>query len=294
MRGSGHRHFAQTEDLPLSLKCMFNGRAHYTIGRAEFSVDDGGFMIVNEGEPYTIEIASPTRVDSFIFWFPHGWAEEIAQALTTDAGAQLDDPQRRTGPVDFFSRYIPNDKVIIPRAREVRGAFTSDEAIQDSWLEERLRELLAAMLQMERGFSNRRTSLTSVRASTREELFRRLHRGRDFLHAYASDGVSLAEAARAACLSPFHFLRSFKQAFGLTPHQYLTHCRLERAKFLLARTELSVTDICFDAGFISVGSFVTLFHRQTGMPPRTWRGRHAHPGSAQNSRIREVFLTSRR
>lgn len=291
MRGRGHRHFAQTEGLPLSLKCMFNGRARYTIGRAEFCVDDGGFMIVNEGEPYTIGIASPTPVESFIFWFPQGWAEEVAQTLATGPDAQLDDPQRiARGSVEFFPRYIPHEDVIMPRVRELRSAYKSGEGIHDSWMEERLRELLAAMLQMERNFGTAAMSLTSARASTREELSRRLHRGRDFLHAHASDGVSLAEAARVACLSPFHFLRSFKQAFGVTPHQYLTRCRIERAKFLLACTGLPVTDICFDAGFLSVGSFVTLFHRQTGMTPRMWRAEHA---TGENRKIREVFLTAR-
>ena len=291
--GRGHTHFAQTDGLPLSLKCMFNGRARYTVGRAEFCVDDRGFMIVNEGQPYTIEIASPTQVESFIFWFPRGWAEEVASSLERTARAQLHDPDGggRCG-VEFFTRYIANEEAVMPRVRRILASYKSGCAQDDGWLEERLRDLLAAMLQKERGAARDIASISAARSATREELWRRLHRGRDFIHANSSAEIGLSEAARAACLSPYHFLRSFREAFGVTPHQFLTRCRIERAKFLLERTEVSITDVCFDAGFVSVGSFTTLFHRITGVPPRIWRAQHSR-SAALNRKIREVFLSCR-
>src|SRR6266576_5465491 len=79
--GRGHSYFAQTPGLPLSLKCMFNGRALYRIPRAEFAVDDGGYLILNNQQPYSIEIASPTRVETFVLWFPRGWAEEVLGSM---------------------------------------------------------------------------------------------------------------------------------------------------------------------------------------------------------------------
>jgi len=81
----------------------------------------------------------------------------------------------------------------------------------------------------------------------------------------------LSDVARAACLSPYHFHRSFTVAFGKTPHQYLTAHRLERAAQLLRRTPMSVTQICFDSGFESLGSFSSLFRRNFGTSPREFR-----------------------
>src|SRR3954447_23394320 len=118
MSGRGHSHFVRAEGLPLSLKCMFNGRARYRIGRAEFCVDDGGYMVVNRGQPYSLEIASPTKVETFILWFPNGWVKEVAHAFSAKTERLLCDPNDRgIGEAEFFERYIRNDSTVTPRVR---------------------------------------------------------------------------------------------------------------------------------------------------------------------------------
>ena len=112
--------------------------------------------------------------------------------------------------------------------------------------------------------------MPATRAATREELFRRVARGREFLHAEGLGRVRLADVARAACLSPFHFHRAFRQAFGKTPSRYVQELRLARAAQLLANG-VSVTETCFQVGFESVGSFSTLFYRYFGAPPSSRR-----------------------
>ena len=170
--------------------------------------------------------------------------------------------------------------------------FKGTQIIADDWLEEKLRELLAAMLASQRTLKREIGNLPAVRASTREELWRRVNRARDYLHAHLSGPVPLFEVAAAACLSPFHLLRVFRSAFGQTPHQYLNHCRLERAKFLLEKTAIPVTGICLECGFSSLGSFSALFQKQCGISPRAWRKKH-RVLTDENSNIREVFLRGR-
>jgi transcriptional regulator GlxA family with amidase domain len=75
-------------------------------------------------------------------------------------------------------------------------------------------------------------------------------------------------------MAPHHFLRTFKLAFHQTPHQYLTHLRLERAQSLLRHTDTPVTDICMDVGFESLGSFSWLFRRECGQSPSAFRSSH--------------------
>jgi AraC-like DNA-binding protein len=272
---------------------MFNGRALYRIPGREFSVDDRGYLILNNRQPYSIEIASPTRVETFVLWFPDGWAEEVLTSWNWPNDRLLDAAPENNGSANFFERYTPHDETVSPKVREIRAAFKTAQLIEDGWLEEKLRALLAAMLQTKKMVSRQMEAMPATRVSTRVELWRRVNRARDYLHAHLGSAIQLADVARAACLSPFHLLRTFQSAFRLTPHQYLNQCRLERAKFLLEKTHIPVTEICLDCGFNSLGSFSALFHRSCGMSPRQWRASRGMVAE-ENSKIREVYLTGPR
>ena len=107
-------------------------------------------------------------------------------------------------------------------------------------------------------------------------LSRHLLRVRDLIdRAYAED-LDVATLAASAAVSPAYFSRSFKAAFGETPHQYLMTRRMERAKALLRAGELTVTDVCFAVGFSSLGSFSTQFKRLVGESPSAYRERDGH------------------
>jgi AraC-like DNA-binding protein len=103
--------------------------------------------------------------------------------------------------------------------------------------------------------------------------FRRLCLARDML-ADASDlPVSIRDVANEIAMSPFHFIRQFEAVFGATPHQFRIQSRLERAKRLLALSDHSVTEICCEIGFSSLGSFSDLFARRVGASPSAYRRR---------------------
>jgi len=96
----------------------------------------------------------------------------------------------------------------------------------------------------------------------------------------ADEHVPLAHVAREARLSTGELIRRFAALFGETPHQYRLRERLDRAKRLLAWSEQSVTDVCMDVGFSSVGSFSAWFARCVGRAPSAYR-RHAKPRAAE-------------
>jgi len=99
-----------------------------------------------------------------------------------------------------------------------------------------------------------------------DDTFRRLCRGRDLLAAEYDSHVLLRQAAREACLSEFHFHRLFRAAFGETPHNFLTRLRMDRARQMLA-SERTVTEVCFEVGYESLGSFSTKFREHFGRSP---------------------------
>ena len=107
--------------------------------------------------------------------------------------------------------------------------------------------------------------------TTAPEVLERLDRARRFMDLCYDLPLDLDEISSHACFSRYHFLRLFRQAFNKTPHQYLTERRIERAKELLSANDLRVTDVCFEVGFQSLGSFSSLFHKSVGHAPVTFR-----------------------
>jgi len=101
----------------------------------------------------------------------------------------------------------------------------------------------------------------------------RLCDARELLCSAAEPGLPIEALAARVRVSPFHLSRQFAALFGVTPHQYRIAARLERAKQLLARGELSVTEVCLELGFSSLGSFSALFSARVGESPSAFQRR---------------------
>jgi AraC-like DNA-binding protein len=100
----------------------------------------------------------------------------------------------------------------------------------------------------------------------------RLCRARDRLRGDLEDPLTVDGIAAEAGMSTSHFIRRFAAVFGETPHQVRIRARLDRAKELLAAGERSVTDVCMEVGFSSLGSFSDSFARRVGVAPSVYGG----------------------
>ena len=107
-----------------------------------------------------------------------------------------------------------------------------------------------------------------------EDLNRRLLRARDAMDRAYAEPLDVRAVAAVAHISPAHFSRSFRDVFGETPHRYLQRRRVERAMFLLRETDRSVTDVCFDVAFSSLGTFSRTFRDIVGETPSAYRRGH--------------------
>jgi AraC-like DNA-binding protein len=107
-----------------------------------------------------------------------------------------------------------------------------------------------------------------------EDLNRRLLRARDAMDRSYAEPLDVRAVAAVAHISAAHFSRSYRAVFGETPHRYLQRRRVERSMFLLRETDRSVTDICFDVGFGSLGTFSRTFREIVGETPSGYRSGH--------------------
>jgi AraC-like DNA-binding protein len=105
------------------------------------------------------------------------------------------------------------------------------------------------------------------------EDFAHLRRARDLMDREYAQPLDVAALARVALMSPAHFSRQFHKAYGESPYSYLMTRRIERAKALLRRGDLSVTEVCMTVGCTSLGSFSTRFTELVGESPSAYRAR---------------------
>jgi AraC-like DNA-binding protein len=122
-------------------------------------------------------------------------------------------------------------------------------------------------------------------------LVRRLLRAKDRMDAASHEEWPVRRLARVSCVSEAHFARSFKEAFGVPPHRYLLTRRLERAKALLRDTDLSITEIAFQTGWQSLGTFGRTFRDVTGESPGELRARE-QAAPREFERVPACFLSA--
>jgi len=266
--GTGRQHDTGEVDGWLSIKMMLAGSAVWKTREREFTVDENSYLILNDRHRYRLRFDSATPVTSLVLFFERGLVEDALRCRTTPASNLLDEPAQRPAPAEFIERLETRASPLFSTLERFRRALASGVSLAES--EDWFLRLAARMVREERSAARAIGRLPGVRAATRQELFRRVLRGRDFLLSHTPERVTLPAAARAACLSPFHFHRAFTRAFGVTPHQMLTRHRLERAASMLAMGQ-QVTDVCLAVGFESLGSFSTLFRRNYGVSPRAFR-----------------------
>ena len=258
----------------LAVRWTRNGQRFFESGRTIFAVDDSGYVIFNGGRELSSTVESNTLVSCYCVSFAPNVAEQALRSMVTPADRLLEDPFReRYQPVQFFETMYRHNVSVSPLLRRLEIAVDNN-CEPHAWFEEQFQLLAARMLITHREVNREIDRLPLAKAATRLEVYKRILIARDYMEASLDRPISVGDIAGVACFSPFHFLRSFKQVFGETPHQYLTRRRIERAQDLLIQTDMSVTNICFAVGFESLGSFSSLFRRHSGVSPEGYRMRN--------------------
>jgi AraC-like DNA-binding protein len=273
----GRRHAVREFSGPLSIKTVVRGSAVWQAAAGRFELGPGRFLILNDGSPYSLTVESERPVETFCLFFQRGFVESARDAVQLAHAQLLDNPfEPPQGSIGFFERLHDDDPRLRARLAAMRLAV-GDGTATPEWLEQQLVATAFDLIALRGEVAREPGRLPAIKAATRAELYRRLVQGRQFLDESYREPLRLADAALAACLSPFHFHRLFREAFGETPHAYLTRRRLARAAQLLEFTGRSVLDICGEAGFQSLGAFSSLFRRRFGQSPRAYRSQHEQP-----------------
>jgi AraC family transcriptional regulator len=257
---------------PLSIKWMPAGWAVWRTRAGAYRVDPSSYLVLDHGSVYSLTIDTPEPRESFCPFFATGLVDGVHRALTAHAPALLDDPFDEAPAMTFAEHVRPADDYVTPQLHRMRDGVRRGLAAS-AWLDDQFAVLAERLLLAQQDVRRQIAGVPAARPATRAELYRRLCRGRDYLHASFGESPTLAAVAREACLAPHHFHRLFRRVFGRTPHDYVLDLRIARARTLLAETARTVSEICLDVGFESLGSFSSRFRREVGVSPTAFRRR---------------------
>lgn len=239
---------------------MITGSGRYRVNREPMTIDSSQYLLVDQDSRLSIRLPRPGVQPLFLFFH----TEKVRVAL---AKQQAD--------LCWLQRLHPMNAVLRERLQWLIqlgnncssfSALKADGMILDI-LQEFIRQALAAERESE--------ALPVTRRSTRIELFKRLSMAREYILANYSGPVSLDDMAETAMLNSQHFLRMFRECYGITPHQYVMDVRLTAARQLLINTKELVSAICRQTGFESLSSFSGLFRQRFGAAPSLYRKKYA-------------------
>jgi AraC family transcriptional regulator len=281
LQARARRHRVDGYAGPLSIKTVLDGRVAWIVGGRELVVDRSSFLILAAGERYSMNIDAARPVETCCAFFAAGFVERVALDATSALEGALAGPDRPAPALPYLSAlHGDRERALVGQvqslAKRCRGALAP------SGFEEEFLLLAERLLGFYREIGEQAGRLPALRRSTRQELFRRLLVGREYMHAHSSGPVSLDAVARAACVSRFHFHRGFTQCFRQTPHAYLTGLRLERAREMIVAGR-RVLDACVEVGFSSPSAFCRLFRARFGEAPSAVRRKFARSGKKARS-----------
>ena len=255
----------------LSVKCAFNGQEIYHTSKGKHSVDDNCYLILNYGQEYSGFIKSYVKVNSFSVFFENEFAKDILGSLVTPADKLLDDCfSIKIHPVEFIEKSYSHDNLISPYLFKIKRELECGNH-DPLFIEEYFHVLLEKLYLVHKNVRDEIVNLPFQKLSTKYELYRRLNLAKDYIDTVCNTNISLKKISSEACLCTHHFIRLFKQVFGISPYQYLIKKRLQNSIHLLLRTELPINIISNSIGFLNASSFTRVFKSRYSLSPEKYR-----------------------
>lgn len=255
----------------LSLKFAFGGSEYYTLDKMRYSVNDNSYLILNRDSIYESLINEEKPVETLTLNFTSEFVHDVFHSTFNTDEYLLDYPEVRDKiPVNFFQKLYPNDKKMRRKIEPLRNIINQPD-YDTKQVNEVLHTLLEYIFRTQLNESKQAELIESKKRSTKYEIYNRLHKAKDYINSNPGEKIDLELLAKVSFLSPHHLLRKFRSAFAITPHQYLTQVRLQKAKEMLINSPNPVTEICNDVGFESLSSFSMLFKKHFLQSPENYR-----------------------
>ncbi len=259
---------------PFSLFMNLSGSSRVIVDGQNINLSADTFCLVNKGQIYDLLLNGQGSTTTFNIHFGEQLFAEALHNLYHFDAQLLDHPLPEKGlTFQTFQKPKWKDGHLRQMIRILQRHYQKKE--RNNYQDDEEFALLVSILEMvliRSGQEMKRLQhISALKNSTKAELYKRLHLSLEYIHEYYRNTVSLDELSQIACMSKFHYLRSFKQAFFCSPHQYIMKIRLQKAEDLLISSNLTILEIADKIGFEEPNSFGRFFKKYHSCTPLTYR-----------------------
>ena len=244
----------------LTLKVVCSGTQSYQLNKKEFILQPDCFLMINKGTNFESRIESSNYVQAMSISFSTDFVNDMHRLLTSSTTYLLENVDSKIDPNYHFQETILALRSnLIFNLNHIK-TFISNDINDENLLEEYLHHTFLNFFEIyNQDIVMAEERLCCLKLHTKAEVIKRLNLAKDFIYCNYNDNITLSAIAKNSCLSVNHLLRTFKQAFGETPHQFLTKLRLKRANYLIKNSDTPLNVIVSTVGFECPSSFIRLY-----------------------------------
>jgi AraC-like DNA-binding protein len=251
----------------ISLKYVWSGEENYTLGAKSYQLHDNQFAVMNKFSECRVSINDKNTSTGICIDLDENYFSNVLYSLYYPNN--IDSLNTN---LNFFlteecftqGRHATGNLQVLLNSLMRLTETNSYMVYKDDFLKDMTSELIFSQEKIIREYNR----LSTVKISTRKELFARLLKAKDMMSESGMHSKTIKEIASAVCLSEFHFHHLFKKSFGITPLKFKTHKTIQHAIRLHAAENLSWTRIAFILGFPDIQTFSKVFKRVTGHSPK--------------------------
>ena len=263
-------YYYPNHESPYLFLANFEGVGNYHLNGRSIAISDRFFYLINAGDDLEIMFQRNQSRQTVIVMFASDLIREISDVTRLKTEQLLDNfGFTDTGLINVPAIPFEYSKIIRDYLSDLKLNGISCENGHDDFFYQIADSLFSHATKE----SDKLCKIPAIRKSTRQELYRRVLLGKTFMEDSLTNPVRLDKISNEACLNKFHFLKLFKAIYGISPHQYVTKLKLDKARQLLNAGKHSVVEVCQMIGFESQGSFTNLYKRHFGVAPSIHRTR---------------------
>lgn len=253
-----------------TIKFVFSGAENCEINKRKLSIYPDSFAVFNEGTHYHSKIDSITPVETLTVSFGKTFINDFHNTILSSDDILLDGQPISNKPI-FIESLYPFEGDIKYNMLHLKKQL--DKGLDNEMLiNEYMHHCLLNYYKIyHKEIVQKIDRLTFSKTKTREEVLRRLTLAKEYINSNYNQAITLEAVADHACLSVNHLMRTFKEAYEISPYQFLIQLRLNRAKNLLQTTSYSLTEIVGLVGFECPSSFIRLFKNTFNITPLKYK-----------------------